>query len=72
MTPNRDGLTKRELEILGLIVKGFTNSDIAGMLFISEKTVANHATSIFSKTGTANRTEAATCAIRNGLSDILL
>jgi len=59
----RDGLTAREMEVLGLIARGLTNKEIGEKLFISAKTVGSHVRNILSKTGTANRTEAATYAI---------
>jgi pimeloyl-ACP methyl ester carboxylesterase/DNA-binding CsgD family transcriptional regulator len=55
-------LSARELEVLRLIAAGRSNARIAGELAISLSTVAKHVTSILSKTGTANRTEAATYA----------
>ena len=48
-------LTKRELEICGLISKGLNSEHIAKMLFLSEGTVKNHISSIFKKTGIQNR-----------------
>lgn len=63
-----DGLTKREIDILRLLTTGQTNQEIAAELSISEKTVANHVTNIFSKTRTSNRTEAAQYATKNGIS----
>ena len=62
-----DGLTAREIEILKFIAKGFSNPDIARMLSISDRTVRNHASSIYEKTSTANRAEAASYATRCGL-----
>lgn len=61
-----DGLTRREVEVLRLIAVGRSNRDIADALFISLNTVANHVRNILSKTGAANRTEAAAYAIRHG------
>jgi NarL family two-component system response regulator LiaR len=61
------GLTERELEVLGLVAQGKSNSDIALALFISIKTVKYHLTGIFSKLGVRNRTEAATFALSHGL-----
>jgi|GEM_PF-4164299 len=52
-------LTKRELEICGLIAKGLSSGQIAKLLYISEGTVKNHITSIFEKTGVKNRTQLA-------------
>jgi DNA-binding NarL/FixJ family response regulator len=63
-----DGLTPREVEVLCLITTGKSNRDIADTLFISLNTVANHVSGILSKTGAANRTEAAAYAIRHGLA----
>jgi DNA-binding CsgD family transcriptional regulator len=54
-----DGLTARELEVLGLLGEGLSNRGIAGRLMISENTAANHVRSILAKTGSENRTQAA-------------
>jgi len=48
------------VEVLLLICSGSTGREIAAELFISFRTVGNHVRSILNKTGTANRTEAAT------------
>ena len=50
------GLTKREIEIISYIVKGYANKDIADTLYISEGTVKNHLKNIFFKTRVKNRT----------------
>ena len=65
--PAPDDLTARELEVLRLLAIGRGNADIALVLSISLNTVATHVRNIFAKTGCANRTEAATYAIRHGL-----
>jgi DNA-binding CsgD family transcriptional regulator len=62
-----DGLSSREVEILGLVAKGLSNREIGATLFISEHTAANHIRNILRKTRCANRTEAASYAHRNGL-----
>ncbi len=62
-----DGLSAREVEILGLVALGLSNRDIGARLHISEHTAANHIRSILRKTGSANRTEAATYAHRHRL-----
>ncbi|MCP4020921.1 MAG: response regulator transcription factor [Desulfobacteraceae bacterium] len=49
-------LTRREIEIVSYILKGFTNREIALTLFIDEGTVKNHLKHIFSKTQVKNRT----------------
>lgn len=65
--PDIDGLTDRELEVLGLVASGLSNREIGAALFISPNTAANHVRSILAKTGAANRTQAATHAARRGL-----
>ena len=52
-------ITNRELEIVQLISRGYTNKEIAGELFISIDTVKDHNYNIFRKTGTKNRTQLA-------------
>ena len=58
-------LTKREVEILKLLTGGLLNKEIAYKLSISEKTVKNHISNIFKKTGVNDRTQAAVFAIKN-------
>ena len=67
LQPYPDGLTQREVEVLGLIAIGKSNRDIANTLFVSPNTVASHVRSILTKTNTANRTEAAAYARRHDL-----
>ncbi len=62
---NEIRLTKREKDVLDLLVKGNTNKDMADYMFISEKTVKNHLTSIFRKLGVKDRTQAAVFALKN-------
>jgi DNA-binding NarL/FixJ family response regulator len=52
-------LTDRELEILMLVVEGYTNSRIAQQLWVTEQTVKFHLSNTYRKLGVANRTEAA-------------
>jgi predicted ATPase/DNA-binding CsgD family transcriptional regulator len=61
------GLTARELEVLRLVARGLTNTQIARELSLSEKTIAAHLTHIFNKTSSENRAAAVAFAIRNGL-----
>ena len=60
-------LTTRETDILRLVAGGASNLQIAGKLFISEKTVRNHLTSIFSKLGVTSRAQAIVLARDSGL-----
>ena len=61
------GLTRREHEVLALLVKGMSNPEIAGHLFISRATVKVHISSILSKLGVSSRAEAISLAIQNKL-----
>jgi DNA-binding NarL/FixJ family response regulator len=63
------GLTARELEILGLVAEGASNSSIARQLWVTEQTVKFHLSNVYRKLGVANRTEASHRAHVNGLLD---
>jgi two-component system, NarL family, nitrate/nitrite response regulator NarL len=56
-TPKNYGLTPREMEVVKVVVSGFSNKEIAGQFSISEQTVKHHITSIFDKLGVYNRLE---------------
>ena len=60
-------LTRREQEVLALLVKGMSNPEIAERLVISRSTVKVHVSSILSKLGVASRGEAISLAIQNKL-----
>ena len=60
-------LTPRELEVLALLARGQKNAEIARRLFISERTVKFHVSSLMRKLGAENRTEAVTLAAQRGL-----
>jgi DNA-binding NarL/FixJ family response regulator len=60
-----DGLTHREVEILGLIAQGLTNPEIAQRLFLSSHTVKTHINRIFAKTGSRDRVAATVYAQRH-------
>ena len=60
-------LTDREIEVLRLLAAGKANSEIAGELFISPKTVKNHIASILMKLQMENRIQAAVYAVRSGI-----
>lgn len=59
------GLTAREVEVLRLVAAGRTNSEIAALLFLSEKTVARHLSNIFVKLDVTTRTAAAAFAFEH-------
>jgi DNA-binding NarL/FixJ family response regulator len=63
------GLTRRETEILGTIVAGLSNKEIATKFSLSEDTVKHHLTNIFDKLGVSSRLELALFAINNQLID---
>ncbi|CEG29736.1 response regulator [Bacillus sp. B-jedd] len=63
-----DELTKREKEVLKEIASGKSNKEISASLFITEKTVKTHVSSILSKLDLADRTQAALYAVKNGLA----
>jgi len=65
----RVGLTARELDVLRLAAAGSTNREIAGTLFISQKTVSVHVSRILAKLDARSRVEAAGMAQRLGLLD---
>lgn len=53
----KNEISVREMEVIGLVVQGYKNKDIADKLFISEKTVKNHLSAIFHKVGVTDRLE---------------
>jgi DNA-binding CsgD family transcriptional regulator/transcriptional regulator with GAF, ATPase, and Fis domain len=63
-------LTKRELEVLKLIKKGLTNNQIGKLLFIAERTVKFHVSSILSKLNADTRTEAVDISLKRGFLGI--
>lgn len=62
-------LSEREREVLCLLANGLGNAEIAQTLFLSEGTVKNYVSMIFSKLGVTDRTQAAILAIRAGLAN---
>ncbi len=63
-------LTEREADILRLVARGTSNQEIAEALAVSEKTVRNRLSEIFSKLRLNNRTQAALYALREGLASL--
>jgi two-component system, NarL family, response regulator LiaR len=64
----RAALTRRERDVLALMVDGLTNAEIAGQLVVSLSTVKTHVSSIIAKLGASSRTEAAAIAVREHLA----
>jgi DNA-binding NarL/FixJ family response regulator len=63
----RDGLTRRQVEILRLAARGRSNADIADDLTLSVRTVEKHLANIYAKLGVSGRVPATVYAVRNGL-----
>lgn len=66
-----ESLSKRELEILEFVIKGYTNKEIANRTFITTLTVANHIKRIFRKLNVNNRTQAVIFALKNNLINLV-
>ncbi|WP_449061920.1 response regulator [Planomonospora algeriensis] len=65
--PEQQTLSRRELEVLGMIARGATNREAAGKLFITEATVKTHLLHIFAKLGVKDRAAAVAAAYETGL-----
>jgi len=61
-------LTRRELEVLGLLAQGLSNKEMAGVMWLSDRTVERHITSLYRKIGVARRSEATAFALRHGIA----
>jgi two-component system, NarL family, response regulator LiaR len=64
-----ESLTEREKEVLVFVARGMNNREIAGKLFLSEKTVKTHVANILQKLNVKSRTQAALYAMRAGLTE---
>ena len=62
----RSDLSEREIEIIDLVAQGLTNQEIAVALTISKRTVDNHVSNIFTKTGAKNRVALLNWAMDHG------
>jgi len=69
LRPNKsiEALTPREMDVLKLMAQGLPNRRIAEQLAVNERTVKFHVSTILSKLGAANRTEAISLAVVRGL-----
>jgi DNA-binding NarL/FixJ family response regulator len=61
------GLTQRESEVLGLMVRGLSNRGIAQRLYIGEETVKSHTQAIYRKLEVTDRAQAIATALREGI-----
>ena len=66
-TTNLKRLSTCEMEVLKLLVKGQSNTEIADVLYLSPNTIKTHVRSIFNKFGVDNRVQAVVFALRHGL-----
>ena len=64
---NPAGLTTREVEVLALLAEGLTNAQLASRLFLAEKTVDHHVSSVLRKLGEPTRSGAVAAALNRGL-----
>ncbi len=62
-----DALTPRELEVLLLVAEGLSNREMAARLFVTERTIKFHVSSLLNKLDAENRTDAVRIAVRRGL-----
>jgi DNA-binding NarL/FixJ family response regulator len=67
--PQMEALTERELQILRLLAKGYSNREIANEVHLARGTVRNYVSAVLQKLGVADRTQAAIEALRRGLVD---
>lgn len=65
--PPAQELTEREVEVLRLVAAGYSNREIAGVLFLAEGTVKNHVSTILLKLGARDRTNAVLRALHEGI-----
>jgi PAS domain S-box-containing protein len=67
---NREGLTRREIEVLKNICRGMTNQEIAEHMYLSYKTIDSHRTHLLDKTGSRNTADLVIYAVKNNLVDL--
>lgn len=66
LSQQRLELSERELEIIELVAQGLTNQEIGETLMISKRTVDNHVSNVFNKTGAKNRVALLNWAMDHG------
>ena len=67
---DRPRLTPRETEVMSLLGQGYSVSQVARTLFVSQSTVKTHIAKLYDKLGATNRTQAVMAAMRHGLLDV--
>lgn len=67
--PSSEDLTEREVEVVRLVARGYSNREIADEFVISEKTVKTHVGHALAKLGLKDRTQLAIYALKHGLAD---
>ena len=67
--PDLARLTPREREVLAGLGRGLSNRQLADELFVAEKTIKTHVSSVLAKLRLADRTQAALFAVRTGVAD---
>ncbi len=67
VSPAEAGLTERQADVLGLMVKGRSNREIAELLGLSEGTVKIHITAIFKALGVSSRTQALVAVTKHNI-----
>jgi DNA-binding NarL/FixJ family response regulator len=70
--PDGPGLTARELEILYLVARGYTNAEVAQRLWVTKWTVKFHLANAYRKLGVSNRTQAARYVFDHGIAELPL
>jgi len=65
-------LTQRELETLRLIAQGYSNQEIALLLYVHERTIAKYVSNVLKKLQVSNRTQAALYAVNHGIASIVV
>ncbi|MBM3157550.1 MAG: response regulator transcription factor [Chloroflexi bacterium] len=70
LDPFSTGLTPRETQTLRYVAEGYSNKQIARVLYVSEQTIKNHVSAVQRKLGASNRTHAVVLAARQGCIDI--
>ena len=63
-------LTRREGQLVSLLVEGHTNKEMASQLGVSDQTIKNQLTTLYRKAGVSNRLELVVFAFRNGLAGV--